>query len=91
MQAAAEANISAAVPASDPSGLEDAIVAVEPGTGKILSMAQNRPYDVSREPAPGTTAVNYSADQLHGSSSGFSPVRPGRCSPSRNGCAPVTR
>ncbi|WP_068627629.1 transglycosylase domain-containing protein, partial [Oerskovia enterophila] len=73
LQAAAEANITAAVPALDPSGLEDALVTVEPGTGKILAMAQNRPYDVAREPAPGTTAINYSADQLHGSSRGFSP------------------
>jgi len=73
MQAAAEATITAAVPPGDPSGIEDAIVAVEPGTGKILSMAQNRPYDVAREPAPGTTAVNYNADQKHGSSQGFSP------------------
>ncbi|MFF3065446.1 transglycosylase domain-containing protein [Oerskovia sp. NPDC057915] len=73
MQAAAEANALAAVPTNDPSGIEDAIVSIEPGTGKILAMAQNRPYDAALDPEPGTTAQNYSADQAHGSSRGFSP------------------
>ncbi|RXR27040.1 penicillin-binding protein [Oerskovia turbata] len=73
MQAAAEENALAAVPTDDPSGIEDAIVSIEPGTGKILAMAQNRPYDAALEPEPGTTAQNYSADQAHGSSRGFSP------------------
>jgi membrane peptidoglycan carboxypeptidase len=73
MQTAAEQQAAAAVPPSDPSGIEDAIVSVEPGTGKILAMAQNRPYDPNQEPAPGTTAVNYSVDEAHGASKGFSP------------------
>ncbi|MCO7274573.1 MULTISPECIES: transglycosylase domain-containing protein [Cellulosimicrobium] len=73
MQAAAEQHASAAVPADDPSQIEDAIVTVEPGTGKILAMAQNRAFDNTQEPAPNTTAVNYSVDQAHGSSNGFSP------------------
>ncbi|MCB7136282.1 transglycosylase domain-containing protein [Cellulosimicrobium marinum] len=73
MQKAAVQEARAAVPADDPSGLEDAIVSVEPGTGKILAMAQNRAYDATEEPAKGTTAVNYSVDQSHGSSNGFSP------------------
>ncbi|MEV7961547.1 transglycosylase domain-containing protein [Oerskovia paurometabola] len=73
MQTAAETEVTSAIPASDPSGIENALVTVEPGTGKILAMAQNRPYDASLEAAPGTTAQNYSADQAHGSSRGFSP------------------
>lgn len=73
MQAAAEQHAAAAVPADDPSQIEDAIVTVEPGTGKILAMAQNRAFDNTQEPAPNTTAVNYSVDQAHGSSNGFSP------------------
>lgn len=73
MQAAAEQHAAAAVPADDPSQIEDAIVTVEPGTGKILAMAQNRAFDNTQEPAPNTTAVNYSVDQSHGSSNGFSP------------------
>ncbi|MEV8026935.1 transglycosylase domain-containing protein [Cellulosimicrobium funkei] len=73
MQAAAHQHATAAVPADDPSQVEDAIVTVEPGTGKILAMAQNRAYDNTQDPAPNTTAVNYSVDQAHGSSNGFSP------------------
>ncbi|WP_083259615.1 transglycosylase domain-containing protein [Cellulosimicrobium cellulans] len=73
MQAAAVEQAKAAVPPEDPSGIEDAIVSVEPGTGKILAMAQNRDYDATEEPVPNTTAVNYSVDQAHGSSNGFSP------------------
>ncbi|WP_264031329.1 transglycosylase domain-containing protein [Cellulosimicrobium sp. SH8] len=73
MQAAAQQHASAAVPADDPSQIEDAIVTVEPGTGNILAMAQNRAFDNTQEPAPNTTAVNYSVDQAHGSSNGFSP------------------
>ncbi len=73
MQLAAEQHAAAAVPADDPSQLEDAIVSIEPGTGNILAMAQNRAFDNTQEPAPNTTAVNYSVDQAHGSSNGFSP------------------
>jgi len=73
MQAAAEQHAAAAVPADDPSQLEDSIVSIEPGTGKILAMAQNRAFDNTQDPAPNTTAVNYSTDELHGGSRGFSP------------------
>ncbi|MCM3534089.1 transglycosylase domain-containing protein [Cellulosimicrobium funkei] len=73
MQAAAEQHAAAAVPADDPSQIEDSIVTIEPGTGKILAMAQNRAFDNTQDPAPNTTAVNYSVDQAHGSSNGFSP------------------
>ncbi len=72
-QRAAESATVRAVPINDPSGLETALVAVEPATGKILAMAQNRPYDPSKTPAPGSTAVNYSSDRKHGGSGGFSP------------------
>ncbi len=72
-QAAAQRAAVQAVPPNDPSGLETSIVSVEPGTGKILAMAQNRPYDAALKPAKGTTAINYSADQAHGGSWGFSP------------------
>ncbi|QJW35734.1 transglycosylase domain-containing protein [Cellulosimicrobium protaetiae] len=73
MQVAAEQHAAAAVPADDPSQIEDAIVSIEPGTGKILAMAQNRAFDNTEQPAPNTTAVNYNVDQAHGSSNGFSP------------------
>ena len=70
-QKPAQETINAAVPADNPYELEAAVTSVEPGTGKILSMAQNRPYDVTADPAPGHTAMNYSADYLHGNSRGF--------------------
>ncbi|GAA1859205.1 transglycosylase domain-containing protein [Myceligenerans crystallogenes] len=71
MQKAADETINAAVPAGNGYGLEAAITSVEPGTGRIKSMAQNVPYDPAAEPAPGHTALNYSADYLHGNSRGF--------------------
>ncbi|WP_125776354.1 transglycosylase domain-containing protein [Antribacter gilvus] len=70
-QVAAEAAVSSAVPAGDASQLEAAIASVEPGTGKILAMAQNVPFDANKEPAPRTTAINYAADAAHGGSHGF--------------------
>ncbi len=53
--------------------LESALASVEPGTGKILAMAQNRPFDASSKPIKNASAVNYVADYAHGGSSGFSP------------------
>ncbi|QAY63707.1 penicillin-binding protein [Xylanimonas allomyrinae] len=72
-QSAAEQQVSAHVPNGNTAGLESAVVSVEPGTGKILAMAQNVPFDASKPPKPGTTAVNYSADPAHGASKGFQP------------------
>jgi membrane peptidoglycan carboxypeptidase len=71
MQRAAQETIAEAVPADNGYGLEAAVTSVEPGTGQIKAMAQNLPYDVSSNPAPGTTAQNYSADYMHGNSRGF--------------------
>ncbi|GMA29469.1 penicillin-binding protein [Arenivirga flava] len=44
---------------------------VEPGTGRIQYMVQNRALDASENAAPGTTALNYNADRWMGGSSGF--------------------
>ncbi|SDS13443.1 Membrane carboxypeptidase (penicillin-binding protein) [Paraoerskovia marina] len=71
MQKEAQKSVAAGVPADDDSGLESALASIEPGTGKILAMAQNRPYDATTEPEPFTTAINYSADPAHGNSGGF--------------------
>lgn len=62
----------------EPIQYEDAVVSVEPGTGFIRAMAQNRPYSASAgkpgsDAPPRATSVNYSADQAHGGSAGFSP------------------
>ncbi|ACZ32047.1 glycosyl transferase family 51 [Xylanimonas cellulosilytica DSM 15894] len=72
-QVAAEQTVAAHVPNGNDAGLEAAVVTVEPGTGKILAMAQNVPFDGRTERDPGTTSVNYSADPLHGASKGFQP------------------
>ena len=69
-QKAAANAVKNAVPAGDSSGLQSAIASVEPGTGKILAMAQNIPYTPS-EGKEGTTRVNYAADPTHGASGGF--------------------
>ncbi|MFC8598247.1 transglycosylase domain-containing protein [Isoptericola sp. NPDC057191] len=69
-QKAASKSVSEAVPADDSSGLQSAIASVEPGTGKILAMAQNIPYTPS-EGGKNTTRVNYAADATHGASGGF--------------------
>ncbi len=49
------------------------IVSVEPGTGKIIAMAQNRVYSTSPDAPVGATAINYSTDKAYGGSSGFQP------------------
>ncbi|MGE9350673.1 transglycosylase domain-containing protein [Isoptericola variabilis] len=69
-QKAAAKAVRNAVHPGDSSGLQSAIASVEPGTGKILAMAQNIPYTPS-EGGKGTTRVNYAADPTHGASKGF--------------------
>src|SRR5690625_5239218 len=62
-----------AVPKDDPSGVAAAIVTVEPNTGHILTMTQNRDYRTGKDTEVGETAVNYSTDQQFGGSNGFQP------------------
>jgi membrane peptidoglycan carboxypeptidase len=52
-------------------------VSVQPGTGKIITMAQNKVFD-NRDSAdgggrPGTSAINFNTDFAYGGSSGFQP------------------
>ncbi|MBT2501514.1 transglycosylase domain-containing protein [Curtobacterium sp. ISL-83] len=72
VQGQAQAALSSYVPATmagvDVGGSN---VTVEPGTGRVLSMVQNTAYTQSDSQAAGSTSVNYSADQVFGSSSGF--------------------
>lgn len=55
------------------SNLGSAISSVEPGTGKILAMAQNRLYSTSPDAPFGYTSINYNTDRGDGGSSGFQP------------------
>ncbi|WP_159449100.1 penicillin-binding protein [Demequina sp. NBRC 110055] len=59
------------LPAGDPQGYAMAMVALDPSTGEILSMAQNRTFDPSAE-AENSTSVNYTVDREWGGSQGFS-------------------
>lgn len=71
-QDAAQNAVNGMVPPGDPSGLEDAISVVEPGTGKVLAMAQNRPYNAAQsDPNALDTAINYNVGQDYNGSIGF--------------------
>lgn len=60
------------LPEDDPSGFAMAMVALDPATGEILTMSQNREFDPSAE-APNSTSINYAVDRKYGGSRGFSP------------------
>ena len=57
-QDAAYAALTNAIPVGDASGLNDALVSLDPRTGKVLAMAQNTAYGIEA----GQTMSNYSAD-----------------------------
>ncbi|MDR1294016.1 MAG: transglycosylase domain-containing protein [Bifidobacteriaceae bacterium] len=61
------------IPKNDPSGVGIALSAVEPGTGKILAMVQNRDYAVGTKTKKRETSVNWNTDIDSGGSSGFQP------------------
>jgi membrane peptidoglycan carboxypeptidase len=48
-----------------------ALTSVQPGTGRIVAMAQNRAYNPSENAPPGTTAINYNVDAAMGGGDGF--------------------
>ena len=71
-QANAEATVLEQAPAEESRfNLGSAVSAVQPGTGRILAMAQNKYYDPSNDENAATTTVNYNTDQAYGGSSGF--------------------
>jgi len=70
-QEAAEAEVEATVPRNDSSGAGAAITSVEPGTGNILAMAQNREYGPGSEESDGQTTINYNVDLEDGGTYGF--------------------
>ncbi|MGO4533753.1 transglycosylase domain-containing protein [Leifsonia sp. 2MCAF36] len=72
LQNQAQSAVSAYIPASDPRlDLGSSNVSVEVGTGRVVTMVQNRQYDNTAQPAPTTTAVNYNTDYAYGGSEGF--------------------
>lgn len=55
-----------------PFSLGSSTVAVQPGTGRILEMTENKVFDDTLTGGgPSTSAVNYNTDYAHGGSSGF--------------------
>ena len=73
IQQIADAEVKAGIPVDDPSGVASAVSMVEPGTGKILAMAQNRIYNPFDGATARETAVNYNTDSAYGGSKGFAP------------------
>ncbi len=73
MQELADAAVKGSIPVDDVSGVANAMSTVEPGTGKVLAMAQNRIYNTAPNPGPGQTAINYNTDYAYGGSRGFQP------------------
>ncbi|MBX9389996.1 penicillin-binding protein [Streptomonospora nanhaiensis] len=70
MQEAAQKAVEDFVPPTDPSGKVAVNVLVDPATGGIRAMAQNREYGFDSGKT-GTTSVNFAVDAAYGGSSGF--------------------
>ncbi|MCU1475738.1 MAG: hypothetical protein JWQ64_431 [Subtercola sp.] len=51
--------------------LGSVMVTVEPGTGRVVAMAQNKNFSESSDAPADATSVNYSTDQNYGGSTGF--------------------
>ncbi len=54
-------------------GVSGSIVTVEPGTGRVVEMAQNSIYSTSPDAPPGATALNFNVDRQSGGGNGFQP------------------
>ncbi len=50
-----------------------AVTQLEVGTGRILTMVQNKDYSPTEDAPPTATSVNFNADYEHGRSGGFQP------------------
>ncbi len=74
MQFAAMNSMNANVPKSYDFDLGSSLVTVQPGTGKVLAMVQNKDFSADPEVTaadPTMSAVNYSTDFAYGGSTGF--------------------
>ncbi|WP_458952086.1 hypothetical protein, partial [Proteus mirabilis] len=71
LQQVAQQSLSKYIPASRPGiDIGASNVSVEVGTGRIVTMVQNRAFNNTDQPQPGTTAVNYNTDEAYGGSQG---------------------
>ncbi len=67
LQAVSQQAVNAAIPATDKSQKATATASVQPGTGAVLAMAQNRVWGLTGR---GRTTVNFSVDTKYGGSLG---------------------
>jgi len=70
VQAAAYKAITKRVPVADRSNVVSSAVTVEPGTGEVLAMAQNKVFSPD-EKKRGDTEINFAVDSHYGGSVGF--------------------
>jgi Membrane carboxypeptidase (penicillin-binding protein) len=72
LQNTAKSAISYYIPPTDPQlDLGASNVAMQVGTGRIVTMTQNRSYNDTAKAPPGTTSINYNTDYAQGGSDGF--------------------
>ncbi|QJU54537.1 transglycosylase domain-containing protein [Herbiconiux sp. KACC 21604] len=74
LQNAAMAAMNANVPKVADFDLGSSLVTVQPGTGRVLAMVQNKDFSDDPEVTAtnlGASAINYSTDYLYGGSTGF--------------------
>ncbi len=72
LQAVAQQSLSAYIPPSMAGiDLGASNVSMELGTGRIVTMVENRAFNNTDQPQDGTTAVNYNTDEAYGGSQGF--------------------
>ncbi|MEJ5914081.1 transglycosylase domain-containing protein [Pseudokineococcus sp. 1T1Z-3] len=72
-QAAANDAVLDTVPFDDASEVGASLVSVEPGTGKVRAMAQNRLYAMGPTDERGYSNLNYNVDAALGGGNGFQP------------------
>lgn len=72
LQANAQAALSKYIPSTDPKldlGASD--VSLEVGTGRVVTMVENKTYNDTSTPIAGATQINYNTDYNYGNSEGF--------------------
>lgn len=72
-QDAAYAAVVGGIPVDDSSGLDTALVSLDPKNGYIVAMAQNTRFGIATESDPRATTLSYTTDTAHGGGTGFQP------------------
>ncbi|WP_084500153.1 transglycosylase domain-containing protein [Brevibacterium album] len=71
IQEIAHREVNDRIPADDASAAGHTAVTVEPGTGRVIAMAQNRDYTVAEAEDASETQLNYNVDRAHNGANGF--------------------